>query len=325
MLEIVLTLIGGLVLFLYAVGNLSETVKEWAGDQARDFIARFTKNIFLAVIVGTLVTIVLDSSSAVIILTIVLVNAGTLTFRQAIGIVMGANIGTTVSSQLIALDVGKYSPIALLIGLFLLFVSRNPQINRTGKILLYFGMLFFGLYTMENAVEPLQGSPQFVEWMSGLENPLYGTLVGGIVTIILQSSSATVGMVITLAKESLISLPAGIAVMLGAELGTCADTLIAAARSSRQAIKTGLFHLIFNVLTVALGLILFVPLVALIEKISGESEIKNQIANAHILFNVLGVIVFIGFVPVFEKVLNWAIPDERPKENPQEAALASST
>lgn len=324
MLEIVLTLIGGLVLFLYAVGNLSETVKEWAGDQARDFIARFTKNIFLAVVVGTVVTIILDSSSAVIILTIVLVNAGTLSFRQAIGIVMGANIGTTVSSQIIALDVGKYSPVALVIGLLLLFVSSNSQINRTGKILLYFGMLFFGLFTMENAVEPLRESPQFSEWMRGLENPLYGTLIGGIVTVVLQSSSATVGMVITLAKESLISLPAGIAVMLGAELGTCADTLIAAARSNRQAVKTGLFHLIFNLLTVALGLILFVPFVALVEKISGAGEIKNQIANAHILFNLLGVIAFIGFVPVFEKVLNWLIPDDQTKTKVQDTALASS-
>lgn len=322
--EIVLTLIGGLVLFLYAVGNLSETIKEWAGDQARDFIARFTKNIFIAVLVGTVVTIIIDSSSAVIILTIVLVNAGTLTFRQAIGILMGANIGTTVSSQIIALDVGRYSPITLVIGLLLLFVSRNSKINQTGKILLYFGMFFFVLFTMENAVEPLREAPQFAEWMRGLENPLYGTLVGGIVTVVLQSSSATVGMVITLAKQSLISLPAGIAVILGAELGTCADTLLAAARSNRQAVKTGMFHLIFNILTVALGLLLFVPFVPLGQTISGASAIKNQTANAHILFNTLGVVVLIGFVPVFEKVLNRLIPDEPSPKEVQDPESASS-
>jgi len=316
MLEIILTLVGGLVLFLYAVGNLSETVKEWAGERARDFIARFTRNVFTAIVVGIVVTTVLDSSSAVIILTIVLVNAGTLTFKQAIGIVMGANIGTTISSQIIAMDVGKYSPIALIIGLVLLIISHNPKINRTGKILLYFGMLFFGLYTMENAVEPLKGEPQFSEWMSGLENPLYGALIGGLVTVIIQSSSATVGMVITLAKQSLITLPAGIAVMLGAELGTCADTLLATIRSNRQALKTGLFHLFFNFVTVALGLLLFVPFVALVKQISGESDIKNQIANAHLLFNVLGVAAFVAFVPFFEKVLNRLLPDtvqEKPK------------
>jgi len=309
MLEIILTLVGGLVLFLYAVGNLSETVKEWAGDKARDFIARFTKNVFTAIVVGIVVTTVLDSSSAVIILTIVLVNAGTLSFRQAIGIVMGANIGTTISSQIIAMDVGKYSPVALIIGLALLIISHNPKINRTGKILLYFGMLFFGLFTMENAVEPLKEHPQFTEWMIGLENPLYGALIGGLVTVIIQSSSATVGMVITLAKQSLITLPAGIAVMLGAELGTCADTLLATVRSNRQALKTGLFHLFFNLITVTLGLLLFVPFVSLTKQISGDSDIKNQIANAHLLFNVSGVLLLVAFVPLFEKILNWLLPD----------------
>lgn len=321
MLEIVLSLIGGLVLFLYAVGNLSETIKEWTGDKARDFIARFTKNIFTAIISGIVATTVLDSSSAVIILTIVLVNAGTLTFKQSIGIVMGANIGTTISSQIIAMDIGKYSPIPLIIGLALLLISQNKKINRTGKILLYFGMLFFGLYTMENAVEPLKGAPQFTEWMNGLEDPVYGALIGAIVTVIIQSSSATVGMVITLAKQSLITLPAGIAVMLGTELGTCADTLLATARSNRQALKTGLFHLFFNLLTVSIGLILFVPFVALVQRISGGNDVKNQIANAHVLFNVLGVLTFVAFVPFFEKVLNRMLPDAaRQNSKLQEAA-----
>lgn len=323
MLEIVLHLVGGLVLFLYAVGNLSETIKEWVGDRARHFIARVTGNIFTAIVSGIVATTILDSSSAVIILTIVLVNAGILNLRQAIGIVMGANIGTTISSQIIAMDIGKYSPIPLIIGLALLIISSNPKINRTGKILLYFGMLFFGLYTMETAVEPLKASPEFSEWMKGLENPLYGAGMGALVTIIVQSSSATVGMVITLAKQSLITLPAGIAVMLGAELGTCADTLLATARSNRQALKTGLFHLFFNILTVSLGLLLFIPFVSFVERISGEgSDIKNQIANAHVLFNVAGVLAFVAFVPFFEKALNWLLPDtptERPKlqEEPQ--------
>lgn len=325
MLEIVLSLVGGLVLFLYAVSNLSETVKEWAGSRARDFIARFTRNVFTAIIVGIVATTILDSSSAVIILTIVLVNAGILNFKQSIGIVMGANIGTTISSQIIAMDVGQYSPVALIAGLILLVVSRNPKINRTGKILLYFGMLFFGLYTMENAVEPLKGEPRFAEWMSGLENPFYGALVGAIVTVAVQSSSATVGMVITLAKQSLITLPASIAVMLGAELGTCADTLIATARANRQALKTGVFHLIFNILTVSLGLALFVPFVALVGQISGaETDIKNQVANAHVLFNVLGVLAFVGFVPLFEKLLNRMIPDqESPAVGKQTRAVAA--
>ena len=307
MAEIVLTLVGGLALFLYAVLNLSETVKEWAGIRARDLIARFTKNVFSAIVVGIVATIILDSSTAVIILTIVLVNASVLTFRRSIGIVMGANVGTTVSSQIIALDVSQYSPVFLIAGLVLIFVSAKT--NRVGKILFFFGMLFFGLLTMERAVEPLRDSPRFLEWMNHLENPLLGAAIGAFVTVVVQSSSATVAMVLTLAKESLITLPAGIAVMLGAELGTCADTLLATVRSSRQALKTGLFHLIFNLTTIILGLAFFGLFVNLVTSVSGAAEIKTQIANAHVLFNVLGVLLFVGFVPLFEKMLNKLLPE----------------
>lgn len=312
MTEIILSLIGGLALFLYAVMNLSETVKEWAGERARDYIGRFTRNIFSAIVVGCLATILLDSSTAVIILTIVLVNASVLTFRQSIGIVMGANVGTTVSSQIIALDVSQFSPVFLIAGLVLIFVggATKPGVIRAGKILFFFGMLFFGLFTMERAVEPLRDSPRFLEWMNHLENPLLGAAIGAVVTVIVQSSSATVAMVLTLAKESLITLPAGIAVMLGAELGTCADTLLATVRSTRQALKTGLFHLIFNLTTIVLGLAFFSLFVALVVRVSGEAEIKNQIANAHVLFNVLGVLLFVSFVPLFEKLLNKLLPDE---------------
>lgn len=310
MAEIILSLIGGLALFLYAVLNLSETIKEWAGTRARDLIARFTKNVFTAIIVGCAATIILDSSMAVIILTIVLVNAEVVTFRQSIGIVMGANVGTTVSSQIIALDVSQYSPVFLIAGLLLIFVGKSPKTNQTGKILFFFGMLFFGLFTMERAVAPLKGSPQFLDWMNHLENPILGAAIGAFVTVIIQSSSATVAMVITLAKESLITLPAGIAVMLGSELGTCADTLLATVRSNRQALKTGLFHLIFNLTTIILGLAFFSLFVRLVIGVSGEAEIKNQIANAHVLFNVLGVLLFVGFVPVFEKLLNKLLPEK---------------
>ncbi|MDQ3749675.1 MAG: Na/Pi symporter, partial [Acidobacteriota bacterium] len=130
-----------------------------------------------------------------------------------------------------------------------------------------------------------------------------------------QSSSATVGMVITLAKQNLITLPAGIAVMLGAELGTCSDTLLATIRSNRQAIKTGVFHLFFNLVSIIVGLILFAPFIVLVEYVSGQADLENKIANAHVLFNVLGVVLFVGFVPVIVKVLDKLIPDNRRNEN----------
>jgi len=313
--EIVLTLVGGLVLFLYGVGNLSDSIKEAANDKMKKIVVRFTKNIFSAIVVGTIVTTILDSSSAVIILTIVLVNAKILDFRQAVGIVMGANIGTTISSQIIAMDVGQYSPVLLFVGFLLMLVSKSEKINTAGRIALFFGMLFFGLFTMERAVEPLKGSEQFTIWMANLENPLYGAAVGALVTLVIQSSSATVGMVITLAKQNLITLPAGIAVMLGAELGTCSDTLLATIRSNRQAIKTGVFHLFFNLVSIVIGLILFAPFISLVGYISGEADLENKIANAHVLFNVLGVVLFVGFVPVSVKVLDKLIPDNQRNED----------
>ena len=247
MTEIFLSIIAGLVLFLFAVTNLSETLKSALDKNASIWIKKYTSNSFSSLLVGIIVTTLLDSSSAVIIITIVLVNSQALSFRQSMGIVLGANIGTTVSSQIIAMDVGKYSPIFLLIGFILLFLAKTEKLSNIGKTILYFGVLFFGLFTMENAVEPLKDDAFFTEWLKKTDNPFLGALVGAVVTLIIQSSSATVGMAIILSKKGLISLTGGIAVMLGAELGTCSDTLLATIKGSRQALKPVYFtlHLIF--------------------------------------------------------------------------------
>lgn len=310
--EIILSIIAGLVLFLFAVNNLSETLKLTLGKKADYWITKFTSNTLSSLIVGTIATMLLDSSSAVIIITIVLVNSKILGFKQAMGIVLGANIGTTFSSQIIAMDIGKYSPVLLLLGFILLLISKSNKINNVGKIILYFGVLFFGLFTMENAVEPLRDTPFFTELMKKTENPMVGSLIGAVVTLVIQSSSATVGMAIILAKKGLLSLAGGTAIMLGAELGTCSDTLIATINGSRAAIKTGLFHLIFNLISIALGLVLFYPFIALVKVISGDASIETSLANAHMLFNILGVLIFVWTIPVFETVLNKLLPD---KEN----------
>ena len=308
--EIILSVLGGLGLFLFAISNLSETLKGILGDNAKKWLGKLTTNLFTAIITGTIITVILDSSSAVIIMTIVLVKTKALTFRQALGIVMGANIGTTFSSQIIALDIGKYSPIPIFIGLILSFITREETISKTGRSILYFGILFFGLYTMERAVEPLRNDSRFIDWMTMLESPLRGAGIGAAVTLIIQSSSATVGMVITLAKKGLLSLSAGIAVMLGAELGTCADTLLATIGSDRQALKTGLFHLFFNIITIAIGLIVFPWFVELIQTISGKAQLEQKVANAHMIFNIAGVIIFLPFVGLVEQLLNRLLPDK---------------
>lgn len=313
MLEIILMVLGGLGLFLFAINNLSDTLKELLGDKAKTWLGFFTKNVFTAILTGIVITTILDSSSAVIIMTIVLVNAGALTFKQSMGIVMGANIGTTFSSQLIALDIGQYSPIPIFLGLLFSLFSKSEKISKTGKVVLYFGILFFGLYTMERAVEPLKDDPAFLTWMEKLDNPLRGTAIGALVTLVIQSSSATVGMVITLAKKGLINLGGSIAVMIGAELGTCSDTLLATIRSDRQAIKTGVFHLLFNIISIAIGILIFPIFTSFIEQISGNASIEQKVANAHMIFNTAGVLLFIPLVPVLERLLNRMIPAKKKK------------
>ena len=310
MTEIILSILAGLVLFLYAVNSLSETIKAAVGGQANKWILKFTSNTFSSIIVGIVVTTLLDSSSAVIIITIVFVNSKILTFRQAMGIVLGANIGTTISSQIIAMDIGMYSPILLLVGFVLLLVSKSERINNSGKIILFFGVLFFGLFTMENAVEPLKDEAFFSEWLKKTENPIMGSMIGAIVTLVIQSSSATVGMAIILSKKGLLSLSGGIAVMLGAELGTCSDTLLATIKGSRAAVKTGFFHLTFNLISIIIGLIFFIPFVALVQYISQNAPIERVVANAHMIFNISGVLIFAWTIPIFERILNKLLPDK---------------
>ncbi|MEY3539549.1 MAG: hypothetical protein RL188_966 [Bacteroidota bacterium] len=309
MLEIVLAIIAGLVLFLFAVNNLSETIKNALGEKTATWIQKFTSNTFSSLIVGLIATTILDSSSAVIIITIVLVNSKILSFKQAMGIVLGANIGTTVSSQIIAMDIGKYSPIFLLVGFVLLFIAKNEKISNIGKTILYFGVLFFGLFTMENAVEPLKEEQFFLEWMKQTESPIIGSIIGALVTLVIQSSSATVGMAIILSKKGILSLAGGIAIMLGAELGTCSDTLLATINGSKQALKTGIFHVTFNLLSICIGLILFYPFLEAVKIISHGATIERSLANAHMLFNIFGVLIFVWTVPFFERFLNKLLPD----------------
>ena len=298
-----LLIISGLVLFLYALNTLSQGLKEVAGDKLKLFLDRFTNSVFKGIISGTLVTILLDSSSVVIIMTIALVNSRAMTFRQAMGVVLGANMGTTLSSQIFALNVGEYAALPILAGFILMFFFKTSFYSNLGKVVFSFGLIFFGLFTMEEAVAPLKESNYFVTWLHSLENTWKGMMTGALVTLVVQSSSATVGMVIGLAAQGLITISAGIAVMLGAELGTCADTLVASIGRSRAAIKTGLFHLLFNISTILLGMMLLPYFTSLALSISGTASLQRTIANAHMLFNGLGVLVMLPFLPVFEKVL----------------------
>jgi len=306
-----LLIVAGLILFLYALNRLSDALKELTGDKMTKVIDRFTSNVFTGILTGLFVTILLDSSSAVIIMSIALVNARAMTFRQAMGVVMGANIGTTMSSQIFALNVAEYAALPIAAGFLLMVIGKSKVRKEIGTVLFSFGLIFFGLFTMEEAVAPLRKSEYFVSWMHSLDTTWKGVATGAFVTLVIQSSSATVGMVIGLASKGLISLTGGIAVMLGAELGTCSDTLLATIGRSRQAIRTGLFHLFFNVITILLGVIFLGLFTKLVLAVSGDANIPRKIANAHMLFNTMGVVLLAPFTGVMEKIMIKLVPSKR--------------
>lgn len=304
-------IIAGLILFLYALNHLSEALKMVAGEKMKRVLNRFTGTLFTSILTGITVTIFLDSSSAVIIMIIALVNAQIMSFRQAMGVVMGANIGTAVSSQIMALNLGAYAAVPITLGFLLMILPKKQILQEIGKVIFSFGLIFFGLFTIERGVLPFRNAPYFVQLMESLDKPVNGMFTGAFVTLIIQSSSATMGMVIGLASKGLISLAGGISVMLGAELGTCSDTLLATIGRSRAAVKTGFFHLLFNICSILLGIVFLSLFISLVQIISGDVSISRQIANAHILFNILGVIMLIPFLFLFERILDKIFPEKK--------------
>jgi phosphate:Na+ symporter len=302
--------LAGLVLFIYGVTRLSEGLEEMGTDRMKGFLSKCTTNRFAGVLTGTIATTLLESSSVTIIMVIAMVSAGVLTFVQSLGVVLGSNIGTAVGAQIISLEIERYIPMLMFGGLLLLFVGKGHTLKNLGIILLGFGLMFYGLEAIDEAMKPFRDYQPFIDLMQTLgQNPLLGAIVGAIFTVIIQSSSATVAIVITLAGSGLISLPAGIAIMLGAEVGTCADTLVATIGRGRPALRTGVFHLLFNLVSAILGIIFAPLLVQLVLAVSGGAGVGRQVANAQIIFNLIGVVVVVAFVPIVAQLLERLIPD----------------
>lgn len=317
-----LGMVGGLVLFIYSVTLLSDGLRATGGDQVKRILSRFTTNRYTRVLSGAAATVLISSSSVTIITVIALVNAGLLSFVQSLGVVMGSNIGTTFSSQLFAFDAEKYAPLILAAGLALKTMGKNDRWRNTGLIMFALGLVFFSLGFIGETMTPLRAYEPFRQMILGLDNPWLGVLIGAGLTALIQSSSAMMGIVIVMASQGMIPLPAGVAVMLGAEIGTCANTLIAAIGRSRHALRTGAFHLLFNVTTVLIGVLLTVLIgVLLIEQIitlthwlSGGADVERKIANAHLVFNLGGVLLFISFVGIVARALVWLFPEKEGKK-----------
>ena len=295
---IVMGLFGGLSFFLYGMEMMSEGMKKTAGSKMRTILATLTSNRIFALLTGAFVTMVVQSSSATTVMLVSFVQAELMTFGQSLGVIFGANIGTTVTAQLIAFKLTDYALGMIAIGFVIKMVAKDENIKEIGNVILGFGILFFGMKLMSDSMKPLRTLPGFIDMLKGLENPLLGIVAGSMFTALIQSSSAFTGIVIVLAQQDFVSLEAGIPLILGANIGTCITAVLASIGTSREAKRVAAGHVIFQVVGVLLFIFWIPSFAGLIEHTSaffGSSGIARQIANAHTIFNIS---VGIAILPV---------------------------
>jgi phosphate:Na+ symporter len=318
-------LFGGLALFLAGLDQLTEGLKMAAGDTLKNILQKLTTNRVMGVITGTLVTGILNSSSVTTVLVIGFVTVEIMTLQQSVAVIMGANIGSTVTAQLLAFNITKYALLPVAIGFFMTFTAKQDKIRYYGMMLMGIGMVFFGMGVMSEAMAPLRTYAPFIDFLEQMKNPLLGILAGAVFTGIVQSSAATVGISIALATEGLLSLPAGIALALGANVGTCITALLASLGKPVEAVRAAMVHVLFNIM----GVLIWLPFLAYLADISiaispvAEGlkgmekmayEVPRQIANGNTFFNVANVFIFILFAPLFAKAATKLVPEKVEKK-----------
>lgn len=311
---LVLGLLGGLSLFLYGMQMLSSGLEDVAGNRMKKILEKLTSNRFLGVAVGAGITAAIQSSSATTVMAVGFVNSGIMTLRQAVWIIMGANIGTTITGQLIALDVGVIAPLIAFFGVAMIVFLKAPKIHRIGKILAGLGILFIGMDIMGAAMEPLRESQSFISLMTKFSNPLLGIVAGALFTAIIQSSSASIGILQTLAANGLISFSSAVFVLFGQNIGTCITAVLAAIGTNRSAKRTTAIHLIFNVTGTVIFtfLCLFVPIINWIEYLT-PLDTSQQIANMHTIFNIITTLILLPFGTYLAKVSEKLLPEKSEK------------
>lgn len=306
-----LNLLGGLSLFLYGMQMMSNGLEAAAGNRMKQILERLTANRFLGVLVGAGITAVIQSSSATTVMVVGFVNSGMMTLRQAVWIIMGANIGTTITGQLIALDVGAIAPLFAFIGVALIVFVKKQKVHHYGLIVAGLGILFIGMELMSSSMMPLRDSEQFISLMTKFENPVLGILAGMIFTAIIQSSSASVGILQALATSGLIGLPNAVFVLFGQNIGTCITAVLAAIGTNRNAKRTTVIHLMFNVIGTCIFTVLCIvtPLTSVVENFTPDN-VAAQIANMHTLFNIVTTILLIPFGTQLAKLATKILPDK---------------
>ncbi len=315
---LIMGLFGGLSFFLYGMEMMSEGMKRTAGSQMRSILAALTSNRFFAMLAGAFVTMVIQSSSATTVMLVSFVQAELMTFAQSLGVIFGANIGTTVTAQLIAFKLTDYALGMIAVGFGIKMFGKNEKYREIGNIILGFGILFFGMKLMSDAMSPLRTLPGFIDMIKGLENPLLGIIVGGLFTALIQSSSAFTGIVIVLSQQGFITLEAGIPLILGANIGTCITAGLASIGTSREAKRVAIAHVLFQVIGVMLFIFWIPTFAQLITKISaffGSSEIARQIANAHTIFNISVGIAILPFTGLLASIIMKILPAKYEKKS----------
>ena len=311
-LSLILGLLGGLAMFLYGMQMMSDGLEKAAGDRLKSILEKLTSNRFLGVLVGAVITAIIQSSSATTVMVIGFVNARLMNLRQAVWIIMGANIGTTITGQLVALNMSEIAPLFAFAGVVMIVFLKNPKLHSLGSIVSGLGILFIGMDMMSTSMEPLRESALFISMITQFANPVIGILVGALFTALIQSSSASLGILQALARSGVIGLGGSVFVLFGQNIGTCITAVLASIGTSREAKQTTIIHLSFNII----GTILFTticiltPLTSLVESWT-PGNAPQQIANMHTLFNVVTTIVLLPFGTYLADFAQRILPSEK--------------
>ena len=309
-----LMLLGGLGLFLYGMQMMGSGLEAAAGNRMKRILERLTSNPILGVLVGAVITAVVQSSSATTVMVVGFVNSGMMTLRQAVWVIMGANIGTTITGQLIALDVGAIAPLFAFIGVVLVVFIKKQSVRYYGQIIAGLGILFIGMDMMSSSMAPLRESEAFVNLLTQFSNPVLGILAGAVFTAIIQSSSASVGILQALASSGVIGLSNAVFVLFGQNIGTCITAVLASVGTSRNAKRTTIIHLMFNIFGTVLFTVIciFSPLTDWVSSWTPGSP-SAQIANMHTLFNIVTTLLLLPFGGYLAKLATRILP-EKPTE-----------
>lgn len=312
----IMGLLGGLALFLYGMQMMSTGLESAAGNKMKVILEKLTSNRFVGVLVGALITAIIQSSSATTVMVVGFVNSGMMTLNQAVWIIMGANIGTTITGQLIALDVGEMAPLMAFIGVAAVVFFKNDKIRHIGEIVAGLGILFIGMDMMGNAMKPLAEMESFVSLLTKFENPILGILAGTVFTALIQSSSASVGILQALAGSGVIGLKSAAFVLFGQNIGTCVTALLASVGTSRNAKRTTVIHIMFNVFgtCVFTVLCLVTPLIAFMEGLT-PGNAPAQIANLHTIFNIVTTLLLIPVGGYLTKLATLILKDKEEVED----------